>query len=213
MQVTRFGHAALLVEAVGQRILIDPGVFSAAETFELTGLAAIVVTHQHPDHIDADRIARLLVQNPAAVRLSDPETAAQFPQFKAHQDGSTTEVGDVTITGVGVQHAEILPSIPRIANVGVLVSADGEHTLFHPGDSYAAVPDDVGILALPLTAPWTKVSETVEFARRVSPSSVFPIHDAGATVVAHQMYWGHVVKHSGVSDTRDLGATESATFV
>ncbi len=76
MQITRFGHAAVLVEAADTRILIDPGAFSLDATFELEGLDAIVVTHQHADHIDTTRGPGLLERNPGAVLLCDPESAS-----------------------------------------------------------------------------------------------------------------------------------------
>ena len=147
MHVTRFGHSAVLVEAAGQRVLIDPGAFSSPEVFEVQGLDAIVVTHQHADHLDRDRIGALIDRNPGAIRLSDPETAAMVGSFTAHSDGDVTELGTITITGVGTTHAEILPMIPRVTNTGVLVTAAGEPTLFHPGDAYAYAPEEVDILA------------------------------------------------------------------
>ena len=52
MRITSLGHACLLVETGDQRILIDPGTFSPGFQ-DLTDLDAIVVTHQHADHVDA----------------------------------------------------------------------------------------------------------------------------------------------------------------
>lgn len=212
MRITRFGHAAVLVEVADRRILIDPGVFSDHEVFELEGLDAIVVTHQHRDHVDVDRIGGLVALNPNAIRLSDPETARQVDGFVAHSDGDVTSLGTVTLTGAGTTHAEILPSIPRVDNTGVIVAAPGNLTLFHPGDSYATAPVKVDILAAPLWAPWAKISETVDFVRRVAPKAVFPIHDAGVAPLAYGIYWGHLATHGGVDDARQLGATDSATF-
>jgi L-ascorbate metabolism protein UlaG (beta-lactamase superfamily) len=212
VHITRFGHAAVLVEVAGQRVLIDPGVFCDPAVFELQGLDAIVVTHQHRDHLDIDRVDGLLALNPGATLLSDPETANQVEPFTAHTDGSVTTIGTVTLTGAGTTHAEILPSIPRVTNTGVLVAAPGEPTLFHPGDSYATAPENVDVLAAPLWAPWAKISETVDFVRRVAPRAAFPIHDAGIAPVAYGIYWGHLATHGGVDDARQLGAHDSATF-
>ncbi len=213
MQITRFGHAALLVEIADTRILVDPGVFSADEVFELEGLDVIVVTHQHPDHVDQDRVPLLLERNPSATLLCDPETASVLTvgEWIENADGLETVVKDVTVRGVGATHAEILPSIPRVANVGVLLVAEGEQTLFHPGDTYEYVPAGVDVLALPLSAPWAKASETVDFARRVAPSVLFPIHDRTISDLAYGIYWGQVSGHSGVDDVRQLGQADSTT--
>lgn len=214
MQITRFGHAAILVETSGVRILVDPGVFSADETFALTGLDAIVVTHQHADHIDQDRAPGLLELNPGALLVSDPESSAVLPfgTWTANADALEIAIGEVVVRGVGSQHAVILPSIPRIANVGVLISAPGAPTLFHPGDTYEYAPSGVDVLAVPLSAPWAKSSETVDFVQRVAPTTIFPIHDRTISDVAYGIYWGQVSGHGGVDDARLLGQSDTTTL-
>lgn len=211
VKITRFGHAAVLVEVADTRILIDPGVFSPDETFALEGLDAIIVTHQHVDHIDQNRAPALLTLNPEAVLLCDPETAAtlDFGSWQPNADGLQTTVKGVTVHGVGARHAVILPDIPRIANVGVLLTADGESSLFHPGDTYEYVPDGVDVLALPLSAPWGKISETLEFAQRIAPTVLFPIHDRTIAEPAYGIYWQHIVNFSGAGDVRQLGQSEA----
>jgi L-ascorbate metabolism protein UlaG (beta-lactamase superfamily) len=210
MDITRFGHAALLVETETTRILLDPGTFCDDAVFELTDLDAIVVTHQHPDHLDQDRVPGLLANNAQAQLICDPETAdlMDVGSWTPNADGLEHVVGDVTVTGVGAQHAVILPEIDRIANVGVLVAAGGT-TVFHPGDTYEHAPQGVDVLALPLGAPWAKLSETVEFVQRVAPRAVLPIHDRTIADLAYPMYWGQVAAHGGVDDARQLGQSES----
>jgi L-ascorbate metabolism protein UlaG (beta-lactamase superfamily) len=203
VRITRLGHAALLVETPGARVLLDPGVFSADEAFALRALDAVVVTHQHPDHLDPERAAGLVESNPGAVFLADPETAQQQGgPWQSHVDGDVTEVGDVRIAAVGERHAEILPTLPLIANVGVVVTGPGsagdDLRLFHPGDSYETIPSDVDVLALPLAAPWARVADTVAFLRGVAPRAFLPIHDGTVSDQAYGAYWGHVADHGGV---------------
>jgi hypothetical protein len=54
VQLTHFGHSCVLIDTGAARLLIDPGTFSSG--FEsLTGLDAVPVTRQHPDHLAVDR--------------------------------------------------------------------------------------------------------------------------------------------------------------
>ena len=63
MEVTHFGHSCVLLDTGAARLLIDPGNFST--DFEnLTGLDAVLVTHQHPDHLDLERLPALLRGEP-----------------------------------------------------------------------------------------------------------------------------------------------------
>ena len=76
MQLTHFGHSCLLASFGETDVLFDPGVFSHG--FEgITGLSAILITHQHPDHADIERLPALLDGNPQAALYADPQTAAR----------------------------------------------------------------------------------------------------------------------------------------
>lgn len=215
MKITRFGHAAVLVEVADKRILLDPGGFSPDETFELDGLDLIVVTHQHPDHVDLDRVPRLLERNTDARLVAEPGIASKLREsgadWSASGPGDTIEVGAATLTGLGGKHAVIHPDLPRVGNVGMVITADGEPTLFHPGDTYEYTPSDIDVLALPLSAPWAKLSETVDFVRAIAPGVLFPIHDCTIAEAAYGIYWGQVGNLGGEVDARLLGQRESTT--
>ena len=182
VQITRIGHSCLLVETRGARLLVDPGGFTPGWE-ELSGLDAVFVTHEHPDHLDRDRLPALLERNPRARLITEPGVAGQLSgavqrDVEALQAGATATVGAVTVGGLGGQHAVIHQDIPRIGNVGLLFTADGEPTLFHPGDMIDTVPEGVDVLAVPLNAPWCAAKETATFLRAVAAPAALPIHDA-----------------------------------
>ena len=78
MNITHFGHACVLVELDGIRTLIDPGAYS--EGFEeLDGLDLVLITHEHPDHVDPERLAIVLGRNPSAQLVTVAGVAATLP--------------------------------------------------------------------------------------------------------------------------------------
>ena len=175
MEINKYGHCCLHVVDGPANILIDPGTFSAG--FEgLTGLTAVLVTHQHPDHLDRDRLPALLAGNPGVSLYSDEATAGQLAD--AGIDATAVHAGDqldvgTTVQVVGRDHAIIHVDLPVISNVGYLVGG----RLFHPGDSLAVPEQDVEILAVPASAPWMAVKEAIEFFRAVDPAVAFPVHE------------------------------------
>ncbi len=204
MRVTHLGHACLLVEIADTRILIDPGSFSSG--FEdVRNLDAIVVTHQHADHLDLDRFPALLKANRQAAVYAEPQSAALIEG--AGTDVLTTVAGQritirgVTLTAVGDLHAVNHAGVPRCTNVGIMLSAEGEPTLFHPGDAYDGEPGPVDLLAVPVNAPWAKVSESIDFVARIGPVGIIPIHDALLSPPGRAMYVSHIVNYGGTDLT------------
>jgi L-ascorbate metabolism protein UlaG (beta-lactamase superfamily) len=178
MQLTHLGHSAVLVEVSGVRILIDPGNFSDA-WHDVTDLDAILVTHLHPDHVDPVHAPALVAANPQARVLVEPGVIEAVPLARAEPLSADTRVefGGVTVAAVGGLHAVIHRDIPRIGNVGLVVTAEGEPTFFHPGDSLAAIPSGADVLAVPAYGPWAAMKETIDFAREVAAPQGFCIHE------------------------------------
>lgn len=193
MRITHLGHACLLVETGGARLLVDPGGFSSGFE-EVTGLDAVLVTHAHPDHVDAERLGELLDGNDGAVLRTEPGLAADLHELGAQplHPGERLAVAGAEVEAVGGEHAVIHPDVPLVGNIGLLVRAPGEPTLFHPGDSYAVTPSGVDVLALPLNAPWATSAQTVDFLRAVAPATALPVHDALLTGAGRSVYLGNL---------------------
>ncbi|MGC5586087.1 MBL fold metallo-hydrolase [Ornithinimicrobium sp. W1665] len=215
MQLTHRGHACLLLEEQDQRILVDPGTFSDLD--DLTGLTAVLVTHQHPDHLDPRRGPELLRANPDARVLVESQTAELLAdqglggRLERLEPGGRVDLGPVELRPVGEQHAVIHPWVERIGNTGVVLEAGGT-ALFHPGDALDADPGPVDLLAVPVNAPWGKIAETLEFVRRVAPRrGVVPVHDGLLNDTGRSMYLKHIGDFGAeggveVLDLRGVGA-------
>ncbi|MEV4758034.1 MBL fold metallo-hydrolase [Micromonospora sp. NPDC049559] len=176
MRLTKFGHACVRFEQDGAVLVIDPGSLTAREA--LDGVDAVLVTHEHLDHLDVNALVDALEKRPSVTVHTHP---AVMPKLDALRDVVTAvDAGDeFTAAGFGVRayggwHAEIHPDIPRVPNLGFLV----DDSVYHPGDSFdVPVGARVETLFVPVSGPWLKLSDSVDFVRAVGPRRAYALHD------------------------------------
>ncbi len=175
MRMTKLGHSCVRLERDGQQIVLDPGVWSGSDP--LAGAQAVLITHEHADHLDAGVVRAALERDPALELWTNAAVAAQFDGFgdrvRAVGHGDTFNAAGFDVHVYGRDHAVIHPDLPVVPNIGFAV--DG--TLFHPGDSFTVPGEQVDVLLLPISAPWLKAAELFDYARAVGPSMSYAIHD------------------------------------
>lgn len=184
MKITKYRHACLTITENERTLIIDPG--SLSTDFDIPEhVEAIIITHEHSDHLDPVHIKAIVAKNPDVLIIGDEAVVAQLPNYttKAVHTGEIVTAGMFTLQFFGGEHARIHTSIPVIANLGVLVN----DTLYYPGDSFAIPGVAVKVLALPVSAPWLKMSEVMDFLVAIHPRLVFPTHDALLSDTGNQL--------------------------
>ena len=179
MRLTHLGHACLLAEVGGARMLFDPGVLSGFD--DVRDLDAVLITHQHPDHLDPARLGPLLAANPGARLWVDQDTVTAVPGLPEHtvvHRGDRFRIGATAIEVIGGLHAAVYGDVPGCTNAAYLID-DG--ALLHPGDSFTVPGRDVDVLAVPVDGPWLKLAEAVDYVRAVRPRVAVPVHEAETT--------------------------------
>jgi len=175
MRITKFGHACVRIEHDGRALVIDPGSFTEREA--LDGATAVLVTHEHADHIDLDHLratdAPIFTIDAVAKQVdAAPEVRERVTVVGP---GESFDAG-LPVTAVGEWHAVIHEELPRFYNSGYVVTA-GDTTVYHPGDSFTTPGQDVDVLLAPVSGPWLKLAEAIDFARAVGAPRNLAIHE------------------------------------
>jgi L-ascorbate metabolism protein UlaG (beta-lactamase superfamily) len=176
MLLTKFGHSCVRLEKDGARLVIDPGIWAGPDV--LADASAVLITHEHVDHLDDEAVRAALTADPG-LRLWASETAASgLAEFgdrvRAVHDGDSLDIAGFDVHVYGAEHAQIDRAIPIVPNTGFAV--DGE--VFHPGDSFTMPEDKIPTLLLPVSAPWLKFSDVAGYIRAYEPERAYWIHDA-----------------------------------
>ncbi len=176
MKIKKLGHSCLLIEEGEGKLLTDPGNMSTAQE-KLTGITVVLISHEHKDHFHIESLKTVLQNNPHAEVFTNKAVgkllAKEEIRFTLLEHRQKKLVSGFLIEGFGEKHAEILPGVPPVANTGYFIN----EKLYFPGDAFFNPKVEIEALALPVCAPWLKLSEAIAYCIEVNPRIAFPIHD------------------------------------
>jgi L-ascorbate metabolism protein UlaG (beta-lactamase superfamily) len=242
-QLTWWGHATTAIEVDGVRLLTDPVLRPRVGPLHNPGwvppvlgrLDAVLVSHQHLDHLDLPSLRRL----PPDVPVIVPPGAGQLARragarVKELGVGETVRVGAVTVRATRAVHPEgRWGRRPGPGSVGYWV--EGTSSVYFAGDTaaFAEMRDLAGAdLALLPVAGWglthgpghMDAAEAAAAVALLRPGVVVPIHwgslripalwrlRAGAVVGAGDAFRAHTHRVAPGVDVRLLTIGESLSF-
>ncbi len=206
MRITYLGHASLLIEIGGLKVLTDPllrrrvmhlrRVAPDATVEQLAGVGLILISHAHHDHLDT-RSLKLLGRRP---RVLCPEPARRavagtglLPEVMGV--GGYARVDDVEVEAVRADHdGRRFPHDRRSDALGYVVRSAGESVYFAGDTGWFEEIGEVGevdVALLPVAGWGPRLGpghldpdEAARAAARIGPRVAIPIHWGGYQRVA-----------------------------
>jgi L-ascorbate metabolism protein UlaG (beta-lactamase superfamily) len=198
-ELTYVGHATVLIELAGVRLLTDPllgdGIFhvrrrvTAPSIDDLGTLDAVLISHAHRDHLDRRSLRALAPECPVVVPRGCA-TALRRDGVSAVielDEGDRVSVGGVTVEGVHAAHDGARHPFAR-ANAALGYVLEGSRNVYFAGDTdlfgrMSALAGRVEVAILPIWGWGSRVpaghldpARAAEAVARIRPQLAVPIH-------------------------------------
>jgi L-ascorbate metabolism protein UlaG (beta-lactamase superfamily) len=174
MQLTKLGHACVRLRKDDRTLVIDPGGLTP-EDDAITGAEAVLITHEHFDHLEAERLRKALAEDPRLTVYTCRAVAEILgdagDRIRTVGEGDALNIAGFEVGVVGQKHEIVHPDVPPVENVGFFIDEE----VFHPGDAFTVV--EAPTLLVPGQAPWMKAPEMIQYLRAVTPRRAYAIHD------------------------------------
>ena len=199
MILTKYQHACFTLEKDGKLLVIDP----SSDTHDFVpeaGIAGVLITHQHSDHLSQSLVRAIVEQNPEVV-LVGPENTVE--PYGANGRIVTTET-ELDIAGFTVKvfpgrHDAVHPDTPTVPMLRYFI----DDKVYYGGDTVSA-PDNIHplVMAVPVASNWFRFSDVVDLVRRLQPKYAFPTHDRLLSDIGKKQADSHMTRL-----TRDYGVS------
>lgn len=186
MKIKKYPQSHLLItNDSGDKLIIDPGniTFDPSTPFgrsgqvfkveEFQGMDGYLITHQHADHVDPERIKEIVgegkVYGNADVIAKLSSLGVQGIQVN---DRESFKIGEFEIIAVDLPHCKMQDGSGGPPNTGYLIGG----VLFHPGDGDENPGINAENVALPIAGPSITYEGALQFAKDLQAKLVIPIH-------------------------------------
>jgi L-ascorbate metabolism protein UlaG (beta-lactamase superfamily) len=192
LTIQPIGHASFAM-AWGDRIVYVDPVGGGGRYGHLPPPDLILITHQHPDHLDADTLSAVVGSDtalvvPQAVRDALPPALGERATVMANGESAT--VSGLPIEAVPAYNTtgDRLQYHPKGRDNGYVVTL-GDARVYVAGDT-EDVPEmralrDIDVAFIPMNLPYTMaVEQAADAVRAFRPGIVYPYHSQGSDVDA-----------------------------
>lgn len=179
MKVTKFVHSCLLLEKNDVKVLVDPGMYSWQDervmNFDFSNILAVVITHNHADHLSEDFVTAVEQASPNAKWYGTQEVVDDLGKLDI-AGLSANEDSDIQF--IKSEHADLSPWFDEqpmhtsyIIFGEILISGDCQTLTDSSGARILAGVINGG--------PWGSVVGFSKMIESMSdrPKIVIPLHD------------------------------------
>lgn len=180
-------HASFFLELPDRVIAVDP-VGDAALYANLPRPDLILITHEHGDHFDPERLQALMDEHTRII--SNPAVLEKMPdalkaRTSAMANGESADLDGLMITAVPAYNItqNRLQYHPKGRDNGYILTIDGAR-LYIAGDTEATdemkALKDIQVAFVPMNLPFTMTAEqAAEGVAAFAPAQVYPYHHRG----------------------------------
>jgi L-ascorbate metabolism protein UlaG (beta-lactamase superfamily) len=185
VEITCVGHASLILTLGGKVIHIDP--WSAkADYSTLPKADAVLITHQHADHLDTTAL-KLIHQKSTVCVMNAKSRETWKPESSiVLSNGQSADILGIRVDAVpayNIKHKRPdtgLPYHPKGEGNGYILTV-GDKKIYAAGDT-ENVPEmkalkNIDVAFLPMNIPYTMTPEMVaDAAKGFKPKALYPYH-------------------------------------
>ncbi|HEX7456121.1 MAG TPA: MBL fold metallo-hydrolase [Candidatus Nanoarchaeia archaeon] len=204
MRVTKYPQSNFLIEEDSKKLLIDPGflTFEKFKPSDFGAVQAILITHQHPDHLDKEAVkalsslripiygnsdvASLLSDESIEVNEFEPSKEFEVSGFKimpidlphckllyCNQCGKQLTASGISPRKKCKLHLDAEPKlVDGPPNTGFVING----VLFHPGDGIKLTDLKVANACIPINGPTINFDRAWKLAASLEAKKVIPMH-------------------------------------
>lgn len=171
MKITRHVHACVEIHHDGRSILIDPGSFGTPDALDTAD--AVLLTHGHPDHTDAQALISASKARPELQIYAPKHLALELP-MDVHivNHGDTFTAANFQVEVLGSRHSMVTHAQDVPENIGFLING----RVLHPGDAFQPIKN-VDLALIPVNGPWVKMLDIEAWLKKFPPKRFIGIHD------------------------------------